>query len=79
MELIERGVRAADSRHRFSHLGLYQEAVVRHCDTAYMSIWRADRVGRGDWMTGQIKSIGFIGLGEIGSKRVLVGTEQRTA
>lgn len=35
MELIQRGVKAADPRHRFSHLARYQEAVIRHWHATY--------------------------------------------
>lgn len=33
--LIQRGVKAADPRNAYSHLGLYQEAVIRHWHTTY--------------------------------------------
>jgi len=35
MERIQKGVKAADPRNHFSHLGLYQEAVIRHWHATY--------------------------------------------
>jgi hypothetical protein len=35
MELLQRGVRAADPKHAYSHLGIYQELVLRHWHETY--------------------------------------------